>query len=179
MSHLFGFAVYSRDYSLQSPVLPPMYSQNVGIRKLWNRYSESFGRNNLPFFSQDEDGEWVPLVCPICREVVTILTWTSTEAPIPQEMRNYNSLYRNNPGTRRSDPSRPMWAVSFLVYLLVFIQLTPFLSTRFTIDPKGVRRRKSFWSYEQKWETDCEANRWISVRSSYSQTKWSNINVMF
>ncbi|CBY36476.1 unnamed protein product [Oikopleura dioica] len=91
----------------------------------------------------DEDGEWVPLVCPICREVVTILTWTSTDAPIPQEMRNYNSLYRNNPGTRRSAPSRPMWAVSFLVYLLVFIQLTPFLSTRFTIDPKRRNVRKS------------------------------------
>ena len=50
MPHLFGFAVYSCDYSLQSPVLPPMYSQNVGIRKLWNRYPRNFERINLQFF---------------------------------------------------------------------------------------------------------------------------------
>lgn len=127
--------------------------------KMWeseNSESESFFLLFFPFSVQfsDERVEWIPFLCPICREVVTLLSWTSTAAPIPQELRNYNSLYRNGDSgySRRTVPSRRPWIVSFLVYLLVFIQLMPFLSTRFTL--RSTALSKNFKTKKSETEKD-------------------------
>ena len=81
----------------------------------------------------EEDEEWNPIYCPMCRELVTVLTWSPSDTILPHEIHDYNMLYRNYSPPRRSMATRPFMAVTFIVYLLIFIQLAPFLSFRFTI----------------------------------------------
>merc|ERR1712233_27536 len=78
----------------------------------------------------EDDEEWGPILCPMCRDLVTVLTWSPSDTILPHEIHDYNRLYRNyRHSTRRStSQSRSFMAVTFLVYLLIFLQLAPFLS---------------------------------------------------
>jgi len=76
----------------------------------------------------EDDEEWNPIYCPMCRELVTSLTWSPSDTILPHEIHDYNRLYRNYRPERRSITTRPFMAVTLIVYLLIFIQLAPFLS---------------------------------------------------
>merc|ERR1712134_226907 len=81
--------------------------------------------------TEDEE-DWAPILCPMRRELVTHLTWSPASSILPHEIHDYNRLYRNySEASRRSLSNRPFLAATFIVYLLIFIQLAPFLSFRF------------------------------------------------
>ena len=56
----------------------------------------------INLFSEDEE-DWAPILCPMCRELVTHLTWSPASSILPHEIHDYNRLYRNySEASRRS-----------------------------------------------------------------------------
>jgi len=91
----------------------------------------------------DEDEVERPFICPMCRLTVTGLIWKgSANQMTPNELSEYNQLFRNyKPQARQT--SQKYSSALIILYLLIFLQISPFLSERFTIHPKANTQKRN------------------------------------